>query len=102
MKEYDELHHLYPNLSQLSAIALTVPVSSVNCERDFSIKNRMKTDVRNRLQQRNLTACMWIRINGPPVSETGPWKNMDMTTPCHAPHTLKGSARVRAHPSEGL
>ncbi|XP_063734282.1 uncharacterized protein LOC134861183 [Eleginops maclovinus] len=37
---YDELHLLYPNLSLLSAIALTIPVSSVNCERDFSAMNR--------------------------------------------------------------
>lgn len=38
---YDELHLLYPNLSLLSAIALTIPVSSVNCERDFSAMNRV-------------------------------------------------------------
>ena len=38
---YDLLHLLYPNLSLLSAIALTIPVSSVNCERDFSAMNRV-------------------------------------------------------------
>ncbi|XP_036001539.1 zinc finger protein 862 [Fundulus heteroclitus] len=47
---YEELHLLYPNLSLLAAIALTIPVSSVNCERDFSAMNRIKTDLRNRLQ----------------------------------------------------
>lgn len=40
--EFEELHGQYPFLSQLSAIALTVPVSSVNCERDFSAMNRVK------------------------------------------------------------
>ncbi|KAK0151076.1 hypothetical protein N1851_007767 [Merluccius polli] len=45
--QYDELGQLYPCLSQLAAIALTVPISSVNCERDFSM-NRVKTDLRNR------------------------------------------------------
>ncbi|XP_062239338.1 zinc finger protein 862-like [Platichthys flesus] len=67
--QYDELHQLYPNLSLLSAIALTIPVASVNCERDFSAMNRIKTDLRNRLQGKSLTACMKISINGPPVSK---------------------------------
>lgn len=66
---YDELHLLYPNLSLLSAIALTIPVSSVNCERDFSAMNRIKTDLRNRLQGKSLAACMKISINGPPVKD---------------------------------
>ena len=34
--EYDEWSDLYPCLSLLASIALIVPVSSVNCERDFS------------------------------------------------------------------
>ncbi|KAK5853452.1 hypothetical protein PBY51_014602 [Eleginops maclovinus] len=66
---YDELHLLYPNLSLLSAIALTIPVSSVNCERDFSAMNRIKTDLRNRLQGNSLTACMKMSINGPQVKD---------------------------------
>ncbi|XP_060768482.1 zinc finger protein 862-like [Neoarius graeffei] len=66
---YEELHLLYPNLSLLSAIALTIPVSSVNCERDFSAMNRIKTDLRSRLQGDSLTACMTISINGPPVGQ---------------------------------
>ncbi|KAL0964158.1 hypothetical protein UPYG_G00319990 [Umbra pygmaea] len=56
----DELHLVYPNLSLLSAIALKIPVSSVNCERDFVEMNRIKTDLRNRLQGNSLTACMKI------------------------------------------
>lgn len=39
--DFDELKLIYPNLAQLSAIALTIPVSSVNCERDFSAMNRV-------------------------------------------------------------
>ncbi|CAB1425946.1 unnamed protein product [Pleuronectes platessa] len=48
--DFVQLKLLYPNLAQLSAIALTIPVSSVNCERDFSAMNRIKIDLRNRLQ----------------------------------------------------
>jgi len=65
--DFDELKLLYPNMAQLSAIALTIPVSSVNCERDFSGMNR--TDLRNRLQGKSLTACLRIKINGPPVAD---------------------------------
>jgi hypothetical protein len=39
--QYDELSQLYPCLSKLAAIGLTIPLSSVNCERDFSIMNRV-------------------------------------------------------------
>ncbi|CAL8288086.1 unnamed protein product [Arctogadus glacialis] len=54
--EYDEWLDLYPCLSLLASIALIVPVSSVNCERDFSAMNRIKTDLRNRLQGEHLAA----------------------------------------------
>ncbi|KAK5871515.1 hypothetical protein PBY51_004394 [Eleginops maclovinus] len=65
----DEGAQLYPSLSQLAAIALTVPISSVNCERDFSTMNRVKTDLRNRLQGDHLAACMLLSISGPPLGE---------------------------------
>ncbi|KAF3859022.1 hypothetical protein F7725_021421 [Dissostichus mawsoni] len=67
--KYEEFGVLYPTISQLAAIALTVPVSSVNCERDFSTLNRVKTNIRNRLQGDHLAACMRISINGPEVSD---------------------------------
>ncbi|XP_059911000.1 uncharacterized protein LOC132460027 [Gadus macrocephalus] len=63
--ECDEWGLIYPLLSRLAAIALVVPVSSVNCERDFSTMNRVKTDLRNRLQGEHLAACLRISINGP-------------------------------------
>ncbi|KAK0135006.1 Zinc finger protein 862 [Merluccius polli] len=67
--KYEEFGVLYPNLCKLAAIALTVPLSSVNCERDFSTMNRVKTDLRNRLQGEHLEACMRISISGPSVQE---------------------------------
>lgn len=39
--EVGEWGQLYPSLSKLAAIGLTIPVSSVNCERDFSTMNRV-------------------------------------------------------------
>ncbi|XP_046907044.1 zinc finger protein 862-like isoform X3 [Hypomesus transpacificus] len=63
--EFDEWANLYPCLSLLASIALVIPVSSVNCERDFSTMNRVKTDLRNQLQREHLAACLRISINGP-------------------------------------
>ncbi|XP_058649491.1 uncharacterized protein LOC131550960 [Onychostoma macrolepis] len=67
--QYDEWRQLYPSLSQLAAIALKVPISSVNCKRDFSVMNRVKTELRYRLQGDHLAACMRISINRPSLSE---------------------------------
>ncbi|XP_035854098.1 zinc finger protein 862-like [Sander lucioperca] len=67
--QHDEWYQIYPSLSKLAAITLTVPISSVNCERDFSTMNRVKTDLRNRLQGDHLAACMLLSINGPSLSE---------------------------------
>ncbi|KAF3841518.1 hypothetical protein F7725_007380, partial [Dissostichus mawsoni] len=67
--EVGEWGLLYPSLSKLAAIGLTIPVSSVNCERDFSTLNRVKTDLRNRLQGEHLATCMRLSINGPPTRD---------------------------------
>ncbi len=63
-------------------IALTISVSSVNCERDFSTINsasvikcvicntlclQVKRDLRSRLQGEHLAAYMQLSINGPPL-----------------------------------
>ncbi len=43
--EFNELKLLYPKLAQLSAIALTIPVSILNCNCDFSAMNRVTLNV---------------------------------------------------------
>ncbi|CAL8339291.1 unnamed protein product [Boreogadus saida] len=63
--EYDEWLDLYPCLSLLASRS----ESSVNCEQDFSAMNRIKTDLRNRLQGEHLAACLRISINGPEPNE---------------------------------
>lgn len=57
--------HLYPQLRKLAAIALVLPVSTAECKRAFSTMNRVKTDLRNRLNTRNLDHLIRISINGP-------------------------------------
>ncbi|XP_056267618.1 uncharacterized protein LOC130191903 isoform X1 [Pseudoliparis swirei] len=70
--EKDEWAEIYPNLCLLASAGLVIPVSSVNCERDFSTMNRVKlsvlqvkTDLRNRLKGEHLAACLRIAVNGP-------------------------------------
>jgi hypothetical protein len=45
---------LDPILSKLASIALIAPVSTADCEREFSTMNRIKTDPRNRLKTETL------------------------------------------------
>ncbi|KAK1876665.1 Zinc finger protein 862 [Dissostichus eleginoides] len=68
-KDLDQQQVMQELASELAAIGLTIPVSSVNCERDFSTLNRVKTDLRNRLQGEHLATCMRLSINGPPTRD---------------------------------
>lgn len=54
-----------PNLLQLASIALILPTSTAECERGFSVQNRIKTALRNRLTTSHLHALMTIDIEGP-------------------------------------
>ncbi|XP_049447599.1 uncharacterized protein LOC125898031 [Epinephelus fuscoguttatus] len=67
--EFNEWDNIYPCLSLLAGIALVIPVSSMNYERDFSTLNRVKTDLRNHLQGEHLAACLRISINGPDLED---------------------------------
>ena len=62
---------LYPTLSKLASITLTLPVSTADCERGFSTMNRIKTNPRNRLM--TTTLDMLIRL-----SSEGVWKHLTM------------------------
>ncbi len=54
-----------PIVCELAVILLTVPVSSVECERGFSRQNLIKTKLRNRLSTRKLYDLMSISLDGP-------------------------------------
>ena len=47
----------------------TIPVSSAECERDFSVMNNIVTSLRANLTIENISNLMFININGPPVSK---------------------------------
>ena len=59
----------FPNLFKLAAVALTLPIHTADCERDFSLQNNLKNCQRNRLQAERLDTLMVISVEGPPLEE---------------------------------
>ncbi|CAC5363056.1 unnamed protein product [Mytilus coruscus] len=56
---------VYPYVFKAAEKLLTVPVSSVECERGFSRQNIIKTKLRNRLSTDSLFHLMMISLEGP-------------------------------------
>ena len=57
--------------SRLALILLVCPVSSVHCERCFSVMNGgVLTDSRNRLTPENMNKLMLIKMEGPEFSNS--------------------------------
>ena len=50
-------------------MALTLPIHTADCERDFSLQNNLKNCQRNRLQAERLDTLMVISAEGPPLEE---------------------------------
>ena len=61
----DSTRELFPLVAQLMVHALVLPVSTTDCERCFSAMNRLKTDLRNRMNTTTLDRLLRIRIEGP-------------------------------------
>ena len=55
----------YSNISKLSAIGLTLPVTSVNCERGISAYNAIKTDARNMLSVTHMGNMLTMYLESP-------------------------------------
>ena len=61
------LKDLFPQMSRLASIALILPVSTAECERCFSAMNRIKANLRNRLQTSTLCQLITISVEGMPL-----------------------------------
>ena len=59
----------HPNLSWLVTIGLTIPTTSVDCERGISAYNLIKTDHRSCMKIENVDNQVVIFLNGPPLKE---------------------------------
>ncbi|XP_078581210.1 zinc finger protein 862-like [Branchiostoma floridae x Branchiostoma japonicum] len=58
-----------PNLAKLAAAASVIPVSTADCERGFSTMKRVKTPLRNRMNESTLNNLLMISVEGPPAEE---------------------------------
>ena len=61
----NSLTTLLPQICKLAAIALTIPVTTADCERGFSAVKRIKTSLRNRLKTETLDYLLRISTEGP-------------------------------------
>lgn len=52
----------YPNMARLAAIGVTLPMTSVNCERGISGYNAIKTDARNVLSVEHTDNLMQLYL----------------------------------------
>lgn len=59
-------HHReeFPNLLLLASLALTHPIHTADCERAFSVQNRLTTAVRNRMSSECCEEHMKVAIEG--------------------------------------
>jgi hypothetical protein len=53
---------IFPEFSKLCVLALIIPLSSVDCERGFSLMNIIKTDLRANMNNETLCALMRIAL----------------------------------------
>ena len=66
-----EMKEQYPNLLTLIMLAITMPVSTADCERGFSKHNLIKTRIRARLKTENVGMLMKMSVDTPELSK---WK----------------------------
>ena len=55
------------NLKPLLIAVDTIPCGTAECERDFSAMNLIASDLRSRLNVKNVCNLMFLNINGPPL-----------------------------------
>ena len=59
-----DIKDLYPNVYKIISTVLSLPITTVCCERGFSIQNIVKTKLRNRLTNENIDYLMKIMLEG--------------------------------------
>ena len=61
----DMIKTLFPNLSKIGAICLSIPVTTASVERSFSQMKLIKTRLRSRLNDKSLSNLMKIALESP-------------------------------------
>jgi hypothetical protein len=57
----------FPNMMFLAALCLSAPVHTADCERSFSVQNRLVTPSRSRLTPTHCGQMMTVIVEGPPL-----------------------------------
>ena len=65
----NEMQEQFPQMLKLLTIALTVPVSSVDCERGFSKQNLIKIKIRAKLKTENVSTLMKMSVDTPEMEK---------------------------------
>ena len=61
-----------PNVLQLVDLLLSLPASSADCERGFSLTKVIKSDWRSRLRDTMVTDLMTIQLHSPEIADFNP------------------------------
>ena len=61
----DMIKTLFPNLSKIGAICLSIPVTTASVERSFSQMKLIKTRLRSSLNDKSLSDLMKIALESP-------------------------------------
>lgn len=61
-----------PSLQALKIVVGSIPVSTAECERAFSLMNTIISEKRNRLELDNVSSLMFISVVGPPITAFKP------------------------------
>ena len=64
-----EMQEQVPQMLKLLTLALTVPISSVDCEQGFSKQNLLKTKIRAKLKTENVSTVMKMSVDTPQIEE---------------------------------
>jgi len=68
MRDYIDDPSVEPDdLKPVALCVRSIPCSSSECERGFSLMNLIHTDIRNSLLVKNVASLMFINTNGPPL-----------------------------------
>ena len=54
---------MYPNLTRLLQVLITLPVSNAEAERSFSVLKRLKTDLRSTIGQERLNSLALLAVH---------------------------------------
>ncbi|KAF0704023.1 E3 SUMO-protein ligase KIAA1586-like [Aphis craccivora] len=68
MRNFIHNNTMNEEIQELNILIKTLPVSTAECERGFSLMNITCSDLRSKLTIKNKANLMFININGPPLS----------------------------------